>query len=141
MLVAGIPEVFAQAPRGQEEPGWTACSPSPPSGRLLPLPSRSAAVALVLCHFRPREPSAAVKPAAPAASSLSSRAPSLGDNHPAAETQRGENGARKGVHKAEHPAAAQKAARGWARGRAGQAAFGPHYLQHEKLGGGWGIAC
>lgn len=69
----------------------------------------------MLCHFRLPEPPAAVEQAAPAASSLSVRAPSRGDNPPAAEPELRAGGARKSVRPIGHPAAAPAAAPGWAR--------------------------
>ncbi|XP_028342230.1 uncharacterized protein [Physeter macrocephalus] len=92
------------------------------------------AAALVLCHFRHPEPPAA-EPVATAASSLCARAPSLGANprpqRPSAErTEPAKACGRLGTRQR------RRAARGWARGRSGRTAFGPHYLQAEKLGGG-----
>lgn len=84
MLATGIPEALGTDPALGQRACWTACSPSPPSGRHLRSP-----LALVLCHFRGPEPPAAWKPAAPAASFLGMRASSLGDNPPATEPEPG----------------------------------------------------
>lgn len=91
--------------------------------------------ALVLCHFRHREPPAAAEPAAPAASSLCARAPSVGDNlrpqRPSAErTEPAKACGRLGTRQRRR----RQRGAGPGAGQAGQP-LAPS-LQVEKLGGG-----
>lgn len=113
--------VFGSDPAlGRRTHSRTACSPSPPSRRLLPL-SLAQAVRLLLCHFRPPEPPGIAERVAPVASTLSVTAPSLGDSPLAVEPKRPAGGAGKGMGPTGHPAAAPGTEPGWAQtGIAGQ---------------------
>lgn len=131
MLATGIPEVLGTDPALGQRACWTACSPSPPSGRHLLSPlALSCCVTFAGLSLQP-----------PRSRQLR-RLPSLACGPPACEiiprprSRSPVGGADKGSVWASSSSEGGSAGLGLGLGRDRWPAFGPHGLQDEELGEG-----